>query len=39
MDPESLSVILPCWSAAIGLELLVVWFFINIVKDTDEDRK
>jgi len=33
MNPESLSVILPCWSLAIGLELLVVWFFINLVKD------
>ena len=36
MDPESLSVILPCWSAAIGLELLVVWFFINVAKDKDK---
>tara|TARA_B100001564_G_scaffold324411_1_gene305139 strand:- start:671 stop:778 length:108 start_codon:yes stop_codon:yes gene_type:complete len=35
MDPESLSVILPCWSAAIGLELLVVWFFVNMVKDKE----
>ncbi len=33
MDPESLSVILPCWSFALGIELLVVWFFINMVKD------
>jgi len=36
MDPESLSVILPCWSAAIGLELLVVLFFIKIVKDKEK---
>tara|TARA_B100001778_G_scaffold326387_1_gene323006 strand:- start:517 stop:624 length:108 start_codon:yes stop_codon:yes gene_type:complete len=35
MNPESLSVILPCWSLAIGLELLVVWFFINLVKDKE----
>ena len=27
MDPESLSVILPCWSLAIGFELIVVGFF------------
>jgi predicted transcriptional regulator len=33
MDPESLSVILPCWSLAIGVELLVAWFFVNMVKD------
>ncbi len=39
MDPESLSIILPCWSAAIGFELLVVWFFVNMVKDKDEDKK
>jgi len=35
MNPESLSVILPCWSLAIGLELLVVWFFVNMVKDKE----
>ncbi len=35
MHPESLLVILPCWGLAIGLELLVVWFFINIVKDEE----
>jgi len=33
MNPESLAVILPCWSAAIGLELLVVCFFYNLAKD------
>ncbi len=33
MDPESLWVILPCWGLAIGIELLVVGFFINAVKD------
>jgi len=33
MNPESLVVILPCWSAAIGLELLVVGFFYNLAKD------
>ena len=36
MDPESLSVILPCWSAAIGLELLVVLFFVKLVKDKEK---
>lgn len=35
MDPESLLVILPCWGLAIGIELLVVGFFINLVKDKE----
>jgi hypothetical protein len=35
MDPESLLVILPCWSVAIGIELLVAWFFIKMVKDKE----
>jgi|TARA_B100001113_G_C20536394_1_gene374009 hypothetical protein len=35
MNPESLFVILPCWSAAIGLELLVVLFFVKLVKDKE----
>lgn len=33
MDSESLAVILPCWSAALGLELLVVGFFYNLCRD------
>jgi len=32
MDNESLSVILPCWAMAIGLEILIVGAFINIAK-------
>ncbi len=36
MNPESLSVILPCWGVALAVELLVVLFFIKIVKDKDE---
>jgi len=35
MNPESLFVILPCWAIAISLELLVVWFFYNLVKDKE----
>lgn len=38
MDPESLAVILPCWSAAIGLELLVVGFFYNLAKHKEDKR-
>jgi len=33
VNPESLSVILPCWSLAIGFELLVVWFFVNLTRN------
>ena len=38
MNPESLAVILPCWSAAIGLELLVVGFFYNLAKHKEDER-
>lgn len=33
-----LSVIIPCWLFAIGIELLVVGFFFNLARNKDEDR-
>jgi len=32
MDNESLSVILPCWMMAMGVEILIVGVFINTAK-------
>ena len=37
MNPESMLVILPCWFVALVVELSVVYFFYNIVKEKDNE--